>query len=244
MSESRTDSTSSGFDPAEPGGDAGSTAETFYDEAVLTSTSRPRNAKQRAQLDARAETLVESCVRRDGDRLPFLTTDRAARDMDRIRAALGDDRLTYLGYSYGTLLGRSTPTSSRTRPRPRARRPVDPALDGRTSQARSKPTGSSNSLDLFLMTVHRPSCAFRGGDHPGAAYDALRMRIATPIPADPRRAALNRTLFDIGVTLVLLPRTRGMERPRSALAAADKGDGSQSSILPTSTSAGASHGTQ
>ena len=32
-------------------------------------------------------------------------TEYAARDMDRLRAALGDDQLSYLGLSYGTYLG-------------------------------------------------------------------------------------------------------------------------------------------
>ncbi|WP_250491616.1 alpha/beta fold hydrolase [Caballeronia sp. GAWG1-1] len=36
---------------------------------------------------------------------PFINTDATARDMDIIRAALGDQKLNYIGYSYGTLLG-------------------------------------------------------------------------------------------------------------------------------------------
>ena len=35
----------------------------------------------------------------------IITTENAARDMDLMRAVLGDERLHYLGYSYGTLLG-------------------------------------------------------------------------------------------------------------------------------------------
>jgi pimeloyl-ACP methyl ester carboxylesterase len=37
--------------------------------------------------------------------LPFITTANTARDMDRIRAALGEPKISYLGYSYGTYLG-------------------------------------------------------------------------------------------------------------------------------------------
>jgi len=40
-----------------------------------------------------------------GDILPFLGTESVARDMDRIREAMGDDQMTYFGYSYGTTLG-------------------------------------------------------------------------------------------------------------------------------------------
>jgi pimeloyl-ACP methyl ester carboxylesterase len=37
--------------------------------------------------------------------LPHVSTADAADDLDRVRAAVGDERLTYLGYSYGTSLG-------------------------------------------------------------------------------------------------------------------------------------------
>jgi len=37
--------------------------------------------------------------------LPYVTTANTARDMDRIRAALGDSKISYLGYSYGSYLG-------------------------------------------------------------------------------------------------------------------------------------------
>jgi len=39
------------------------------------------------------------------DLLPFITTENRARDMDRIRVALGEDKISYVGYSYGTYLG-------------------------------------------------------------------------------------------------------------------------------------------
>lgn len=45
------------------------------------------------------------CGDRYGDQLPLYGTEQAARDMDAVRAAVGDEKLTYLGYSYGTLLG-------------------------------------------------------------------------------------------------------------------------------------------
>lgn len=49
--------------------------------------------------------LVRRCVERNRATIPSLGTMNAARDLDRLRAALGDDRLTYLGFSYGTRLG-------------------------------------------------------------------------------------------------------------------------------------------
>jgi pimeloyl-ACP methyl ester carboxylesterase len=52
-----------------------------------------------------ARRLGEGCAAKYGDDLRLFATVQAAKDMDAIRAALGEEKLTYLGYSYGTLLG-------------------------------------------------------------------------------------------------------------------------------------------
>src|SRR5215472_9989560 len=56
-------------------------------------------------LIARAQAYAAGCERRFGWLLPFMTTEDAARDMDSIRAALGQQKISYLGYSWGTYLG-------------------------------------------------------------------------------------------------------------------------------------------
>ncbi|GAA2582053.1 MULTISPECIES: alpha/beta hydrolase [Streptomyces] len=53
-----------------------------------------------------AEQAAKQCADNDDDgRLRHLTTANTARDLDRIRAALGEKKTSYLGYSYGTALG-------------------------------------------------------------------------------------------------------------------------------------------
>lgn len=52
-----------------------------------------------------ARELAARCERAHGDVLPYVTTRNTARDMDVIRAALREDALSYLGYSYGGYLG-------------------------------------------------------------------------------------------------------------------------------------------
>ena len=47
------------------------------------------------------------CLERTGELLGHVDTVSAARDLDLLRAVLGDERLNYLGYSYGTFLGAS-----------------------------------------------------------------------------------------------------------------------------------------
>ena len=52
-----------------------------------------------------AKDLAERCRRHAGDVLPYVTTRNTARDLDVIRAALGERRISYLGYSYGSYVG-------------------------------------------------------------------------------------------------------------------------------------------
>ncbi|MEV6279140.1 alpha/beta hydrolase [Nocardia sp. NPDC051832] len=53
-----------------------------------------------------AQGVAEQCAANDREgRLRYVSTANMARDLDRIRAALGEDKASYLGYSYGTALG-------------------------------------------------------------------------------------------------------------------------------------------
>ncbi|MGF6885442.1 pimeloyl-ACP methyl ester carboxylesterase [Nocardia sp. GAS34] len=49
--------------------------------------------------------LAARCVAAEHGKLPYITTRNSARDMDVIRAALGENRISYYGVSYGTYLG-------------------------------------------------------------------------------------------------------------------------------------------
>ncbi len=52
-----------------------------------------------------AKQYADGCAKRSGKLLPYLTTMNTARDIDVVRAALGDKKLNYLGVSYGTYIG-------------------------------------------------------------------------------------------------------------------------------------------
>jgi pimeloyl-ACP methyl ester carboxylesterase len=52
-----------------------------------------------------ARDLAERCGRTGRDLLPYASTRNTARDLDVVRAALGERRLSYFGWSYGTYLG-------------------------------------------------------------------------------------------------------------------------------------------
>ncbi len=185
----------------------------------------PDDDAERAELEAAVQALVTQCAQRDGAILPYLTTERAARDLDRIREALGDDQLTYLGYSYGTYLGawyaEQFPDRVRALVLDGA---VDPALDATAVQIEQS-KGFERALRLFLRDCAGDErCPFHNDGAPGKAYDRLRARIGeTPLAgADGRE--LNGTLFDIGVTQALYAGRSSWSSLANVLAAAADGD--------------------
>jgi pimeloyl-ACP methyl ester carboxylesterase len=72
-----------------------------------TFAADPR-ATDAASLDAdfgRVDAVAEGCAKKYKAALGAFDTVDTARDMDLVRQSLGDQQLTYLGYSYGTTLG-------------------------------------------------------------------------------------------------------------------------------------------
>jgi pimeloyl-ACP methyl ester carboxylesterase len=65
----------------------------------------PVGRTQERQLAARDRAYTRACGQRNAALLPFISTEFAARDLDRVRAAVGDRLTTYVGFSYGTYLG-------------------------------------------------------------------------------------------------------------------------------------------
>jgi pimeloyl-ACP methyl ester carboxylesterase len=57
------------------------------------------------ELTEREKDYAAACAENTGPLLAHIDAGSVARDMDVIRAVLGDDTINYLGYSYGTYLG-------------------------------------------------------------------------------------------------------------------------------------------
>jgi pimeloyl-ACP methyl ester carboxylesterase len=70
-----------------------------------TGPSFPTTRAEEAEATAQARRLAAACRARNGDLLDHVGTLPAARDLDVLRAALGDPRINLVGYSYGTFLG-------------------------------------------------------------------------------------------------------------------------------------------
>ena len=93
-----------GVDPRGIGGstpiDCGVDATELY--AVDPTIETPED--EEALLDV-SQRYVDDCAAKYGDLLPHVGTRDVARDMDTVRAAMGDEQLSYLGISYGTAIG-------------------------------------------------------------------------------------------------------------------------------------------
>ncbi len=152
----------------------------------------PDDAIELTALVDAAREYAEECARRNDATLPYLSTEAVARDLDLIRAAVGDDKLTYLGFSYGTLIGATYADRFPDRIRAMALDgAIDPSLDleqFRSDQGR----GFEGALKRFLADcAKRTACAFHEGGKSAAAFDALMASLERkPIPAlrtgDPR----------------------------------------------------------
>ena len=95
-----------GFDPRGVGRSAGircledAELDAWRAEPMFDPGARPAQ-----EIRDQYERIGAECVANSGDVVAEMDTESAARDMDVLRAVLGDERTTYLGFSYGTHLG-------------------------------------------------------------------------------------------------------------------------------------------
>jgi pimeloyl-ACP methyl ester carboxylesterase len=95
-----------GFDPSGVG--LSTPIECISDETkdqMVASEPRPVTDEQLDEAFALTQEIADGCAEEYGEALGTFNTVDTARDMDQLRQALGDEQLTYLGYSYGTTLG-------------------------------------------------------------------------------------------------------------------------------------------
>lgn len=93
-----------GFDPRGIGSSGSLTCELDRSVGPLPDFS-PDNDAERQDLDRQAADFAQLCDDLDASLLPHLDTGAVVRDLDRLRQAVGDAELHYIGFSYGTLIG-------------------------------------------------------------------------------------------------------------------------------------------
>jgi pimeloyl-ACP methyl ester carboxylesterase len=169
----------------------------------------PTGPAEQAAVAAASRELAAGCQAHAGDLLAHLGTLDVARDLDRLRAALGQPRLTYLGYSYGTFLGATYAELYPGRVRAMVLDgAVDPAATGAQFVTDQAGGFELNLDDWFSWCAATTSCAFRdyGGATPtaaslGRAYQALVARIgARPLPVGNRSVGDGELLNGVLIT--------------------------------------------
>ncbi len=170
--------------------------------------------------------LAADCARRYGAALAEENTTNAARDMDRIRAALGAPQINYYGLSYGTVLGAVYASLFPRRVRAMV---LDGAVEATLSlgrQAAEEAPAIQASLRHLFATC-RPSSSCPLGADPAAFYDRLQARLERdPLPAPGSGDDLPVTVGDLWLaTLYDLTAPRFAAGFEPALLAAAAGQG-------------------
>ncbi|MDJ0393015.1 alpha/beta hydrolase [Rhodococcus sp. G-MC3] len=144
-----------------------------------------------AKTEAEQQDYASKCADRTGpDVLEHVGTREVVRDMDVIRSVLGDEKLTYVGYSYGTRLGS---TYAETFPGNVRAMVLDGALDPEQTpvdEAVEQGAAFQGAFDAFAADCARSETCPLGTDT-AAANQRFRALvdplIAAPVPTtDPR----------------------------------------------------------
>ncbi|MFC9505752.1 alpha/beta hydrolase [Streptomyces sp. NPDC057002] len=177
-------------------------------------------AEEKAYFQDAAD-FGEGCRKDAGKLMAHVSTADSARDMDRIREVLGDDKMHYFGISYGTELGG---TYAHLFPKNVGRMTLDAVVDpgaDTVGHARNQARGFQRALNGYLeSTGQDPQKGTR-------KIAALLRRIDTrPLPTATPGRKLTQTLAVTGLTLPLYNK-ESWPTLTSALDAAERGDGSE-----------------
>ncbi|AYF98256.1 alpha/beta hydrolase [Protaetiibacter intestinalis] len=157
-----------------------------------------------AATEAKNAAFGARCLEGTGELLGHVDTVSAARDLDLLRAVLGDEQLNYLGYSYGTYLGARY---AELFPERAGRLVLDGAIDpsaGEFDVTLAQARGFEGAFTAYLEDcIGRRGCPFDG------SVDDARSRVAAllssldahPIAADDGRMLGSGTMF----SAVILP---------------------------------------
>ena len=187
----------------------------------------PTTPTARARLIAVSKQFADACWQRNGTYLAHVGTIDAARDMDVLRAALGDRKLTYYGASYGTYLGAKYaqlfPMRIRAMVLDGAVNPAENTVASDIGQSK----GFETNLDDFLRwCIRQGSCPL--GSTTSAAQSGLG-RLEAKVRAHPEPVgarSLGPGEFFIGLASGFYA-TSEWPGLRAALAAVKRGDGSR-----------------
>lgn len=138
----------------------------------------PRDAAQLAAFVAASKSVAEACANNSGATLPYLGLEAVARDLEQLRLALGEERLSLAGNNWAATLDARYADLYPTHVRAAVLGgPVLPGIDDEavgTVAARAL----QRNLDSFLADCAKDTaCAFHSAGAPRQALDALLARL-------------------------------------------------------------------
>jgi len=142
------------------------------------------------------KSVEAPCGTKYGAQLPLFSTEQASRDIDAVRVAVGDDKLTYLGYSYGTLLGAVYAQLFPTKVRAAV---LDGAIDPKQSivqRSEGQAAGFEHAFDDFTTwcKANTGQCPI-SADPRGAVMAALAAARVSPVAGSDSRKATSGWIF-------------------------------------------------
>jgi pimeloyl-ACP methyl ester carboxylesterase len=152
-----------GFDPRGVGESAPIKCLTDTEtDASFAADPKPDNGAELALMIRDTSDFFAKCVERSNGIMHYGTLD-SARDMDILRSALGENKLHFLGKSYGTYLGT---LYAKLFPEAVGRFVLDGAVDPNSSNREAvlgQAIGFDLALDAFISDcLKRTECAFSG----------------------------------------------------------------------------------
>ncbi len=191
----------------------------------------PDSAAEVRDLVSAAKEFAAGCATRNSNAiLRTVGTADVVRDIESIRVAFGEQRISFFGFSYGTLLGLRYADAFPTRVRAVALDGVLSPTADTTERSVQQAAGFDRALNGFLAGCAKGGCGWvRKGEDAATAYDRLARSIDTTPLVVTRRGATRRLgpgEFTTGVLAALYSRESGWPVLRQALTKANGGDGS------------------
>ncbi|MFN8053385.1 MAG: alpha/beta hydrolase [Acidimicrobiales bacterium] len=169
------------WDPRGVGASTSFRCSNHVDEFLANDPDPDDDAEQTA-IDTDARRVADDCARTDAGLAAHVGTDAVARDLDAIRVALGEQELTYMGFSYGTLIGLRYLALFPQKVRAMV---LDGVVDP-TETFTDWLTGQTTAIDAWISRALAACTAATKCPVPdlAAAYDELQRRVEkAPIPA-------------------------------------------------------------
>ncbi len=144
-----------------------------YDQYFGIDSPPDTPEEKQALIDA-SQAFNDECMANSGEILPYISTQASATDMNSIRQALGEDTISYFGFSYGSELGATWATMF---PQTVRAAVLDGAVDPQSTSAEAgmaQAKGFEGQLSAFLAACStNKACEFYNGGKSAAAFDAL-----------------------------------------------------------------------